>query len=59
MRCGYSFIAWQCGPRAGKSLTPFAYKRVRRAMTMLLDREKIIRDIWYGIGLVSKGLVNS
>ena len=34
MRCGYSFIAWQCGPRAGKGLTPFADKRVRRAMTM-------------------------
>ena len=58
MRCGYSFIAWQCGPRAGKGLTPFADKRVRRAMTMLLDREKMIRDIWDGIGIVSKGPVN-
>ena len=55
MRCGYSFIAWQCGPRAGKGLTPFADKRVRRAMTMLLDRERMIRDIWDGIGIVSKG----
>ena len=58
MRCGYSFIAWQCGPRAGKGLTPFADKRVRRAMTMLLDREKMIRDIWDGIGIVSKVPVN-
>jgi len=58
MRCGYSFIAWQCGPRAGKALTPFADKRVRRAMTLLLDREKMIRDIWDGIGIVSKGPIN-
>jgi peptide/nickel transport system substrate-binding protein len=54
MRCGYTFIAWQCGPRNGK-VTPFADKRVRRAMTMLLDRERMIRDIWDGIGIVSKG----
>ena len=54
MRCGYSFIAWQCGPRNGK-LTPFNDRRVRRAMTMLLDRERMIRDIWDGIGIVSKG----
>jgi peptide/nickel transport system substrate-binding protein len=58
MRCGYSFIAWQCGPRAGKELTPFADKRVRRAMTHLLDRERMIRDIWDGIGIVSKGPMN-
>ncbi len=58
MRCGYSFIAWQCGPRAGKRMTPFADARVRRAMTLLLDREKMIRDIWDGIGIVSKGPMN-
>jgi peptide/nickel transport system substrate-binding protein len=57
MRCGYSFIAWQCGPRNGK-VTPFADKRVRKAMTMLLDRERMIRDIWDGIGIVSKGPMN-
>ena len=57
MRCGYSFIAWQCGPRNGK-MTPFADKRVRKAMTMLLDRERMIRDIWDGIGIVSKGPMN-
>jgi peptide/nickel transport system substrate-binding protein len=57
MRCGYSFIAWQCGPRNGKA-TPFADTRVRRAMTMLLDRERMIQDIWDGIGAVSKGPVN-
>jgi peptide/nickel transport system substrate-binding protein len=57
MRCGYSFIAWQCGPRNGRE-TPFRDVRVRRAMTMLLDRERMIRDIWDGIGTVSKGPVN-
>ena len=57
MRCGYSFIAWQCGPRNGK-LTPFHDKRVRRAMTHLLDRERMIRDIWDGIGIVAKGPMN-
>lgn len=54
MRSGYSFIGWQCGPRNGK-LTPFADKRVRQAMTMLLDRERMIRDIWAGIGIVATG----
>ncbi len=58
MRCGYSFIAWQCGLRGGKTPTPFGDRRVRRAMTMLLDREKMIRDIWDGIGIVSKGPMN-
>jgi len=45
MRGGYSFIAWQCGPRNGQRLTPFHDKRVRQAMTMLIDRERIRRDI--------------
>lgn len=54
MRSGYSFIAWNCGERNGK-LTPFADQRVRLAMTHALDREKMIRDIWKGIGQVAKG----
>lgn len=54
MRSGYSFIAWNGGMRNGK-LTPFADKRVRRAMTMLLDRQKMIDDIYKGIGMVAKG----
>lgn len=54
MRSGYNFIAWQCGPRNGK-LTPFADVRVRKAMTMLLDRERIIRDIYEGIGTLISG----
>jgi peptide/nickel transport system substrate-binding protein len=58
MRSGYSFIAWQCGARPGGRTTPFGDVRVRRAMTMLLDRERMIRDIWDGIGIVSKGPEN-
>lgn len=54
MRSGYNFIGWQCGPRNGK-LTPFADKRVRQAMTMLLDRDLMIRDIWQGIGAIAVG----
>ncbi|MDA0803258.1 MAG: ABC transporter substrate-binding protein [Planctomycetota bacterium] len=57
MRSGYSFIGWQCGKRGGPSgqFTPFHDKRVRRAMTMILDRETMIKDIWDGIGVVATG----
>jgi len=58
MRSGYSFIAWQCGPRNGK-LTPFADKRVRTAMTYALDREKMVRDIWEGTGSVANQPANT
>ena len=54
MRSGNSFIAWNAGERRGKK-TPFHDPRVRRAMTMLIDREKMIKDIWRGLGTVSKG----
>jgi peptide/nickel transport system substrate-binding protein len=57
MRSGNSFIAWNCGERNGK-LTPFHDRRVRMAMTLLLDREKMIRDIWKGLGEISKGYFN-
>ncbi len=58
MRSGYSFIAWQCGLRAGKRPTPFADKRVRQAMTLLLDRDRMISEIWNNVGAVSKGPFN-
>ncbi len=54
MRSGYGFIGWQCGPRNGR-LTPFHDKRVRLAMTHMLDREAMIRDIYEGIGEVAVG----
>ena len=50
---GYSFIGWQCGPRNGR-LTPFHDKRVRRAMTHLIDRENVILgDIQKNLGRVA------
>ena len=58
MKSGYSFIGWQCGRRGGPpdgTWTPFHDKRVRRAMTMLLDREQMIRSIFAGVGVVSTG----
>ena len=58
MRSGYSFIGWQCGRRGGPpdgAWTPFHDQRVRRAMTMILDREQMIRSIWAGVGVVSTG----
>jgi peptide/nickel transport system substrate-binding protein len=58
MRSGYSFIGWQCGRRGGPPdgrWTPFHDQRVRRAMTMILDREQMIRSIWAGVGVVSTG----
>ena len=58
MRSGYAFLAWQCGERNGE-LTPFHDPRVRRAMTMALDRERMVRDIWGGVGKVATGPSNS
>ena len=62
MRSGKSALIWNCGPRGGQGgggkLTPFHDKRVRQAMTMLLDREKMVRDVWKGIGPVAKGYAN-
>lgn len=58
MRSGYAGIAWQCGERNGK-LTPFHDKRVRQAMTHALDRAKMIREIWEGIGEVATQPCNS
>jgi len=55
MRSGYGIVAWQAGPRGETGrVPPFHDKRVRQAMTLLLDREKMIRDIWDGIGIVGK-----
>lgn len=57
MKSGRAGLIWNCGPRGGKP-TPFVDARVRRAMTLLLDREKMIRDIWKGIGAVPNGFLN-
>jgi peptide/nickel transport system substrate-binding protein len=57
MRSGRSGIIWNCAARNGKP-TPFGDKRVRQAMTLLLDREKMVRDVWKGVGQVCKGFAN-
>ena len=54
MRSGYAFIAWNCGERNGEP-TPFADKRVRQAMTMLIDRQAFILDIVNGLGSITTG----
>ncbi|MFG0294035.1 MAG: ABC transporter substrate-binding protein [Phycisphaerales bacterium JB065] len=54
MRSGFGFIAWNCGNRNGEA-TPFTDARVRRAMTHLLDRERILRDFANGLGAVATG----
>lgn len=58
IRGGYNFIGWNCGPRNGRP-TPFADKRVRRAMTMALDRELIAQEFFFGLARVASGPFNS
>ncbi|QOV89257.1 peptide-binding protein [Humisphaera borealis] len=54
---GYTYVAWnQMLTKDGKETpTPFADKRVRQAMTMLLDRERILSEIYLGYGSVASG----
>ncbi len=54
MRSGFSFLAWNCAERNGTP-TPFADKRVRIAMTHLIDMERIRRDYYYGLGEICTG----
>jgi peptide/nickel transport system substrate-binding protein len=56
---GWSFIAWQNGLRSGQRTTPFSDARVRRAMTHLIDRERIVRDIYNGLARVAHGPFSS
>ncbi len=53
VRTGYLYIAWN-QKLSGKP-TVFADKRVRQAMTMLLDRERIVRESLLGFGTVASG----
>lgn len=54
MQGGYSFIVWNNGERNGRP-TPFADRRVRLAMTLMLDRERINRDFYMGLAQVATG----
>ncbi|NOY87711.1 MAG: peptide-binding protein [Deltaproteobacteria bacterium] len=46
---GYSFIGWNLRRPF------FSDKRVRRAMTMVLDRESILKNLRYGLGKIVTG----
>jgi peptide/nickel transport system substrate-binding protein len=50
---GYSYIGWN-QRKEGKP-TLFADKRVRRALTMLIDRQRMIDTIMYGSGMMTSG----
>lgn len=53
---GYRYIGWN-QRRNGKP-TFFADKRVRQAMTMLIDRQRIIDEIQLGFGIISTSPFN-
>lgn len=50
---GYNYIGW--GQRRGGKPSIFADKRVRQAMTMLIDREKLANEIWFGYATPASG----
>ena len=54
---GYAYVGWnQKRKQDGKDTTTlFADKRVRQAMTMLLDRERIAKEIYLGYATVASG----
>ena len=54
---GYSYCGWNQKRNRGGQPEPtfFADKRVRQAMTMLLDRERIAKEINYGMAQVASG----
>ena len=54
---GYGFIAWNT-KRLNQHITPFADTRVRRAMTMLIDRQKLFDEILLGYGIPVTGPFN-
>jgi peptide/nickel transport system substrate-binding protein len=49
MRSAFQGIAWQCGDRKGAP-SVFRDARVRRAMTHLVDRDLLIREVFRGVG---------
>jgi peptide/nickel transport system substrate-binding protein len=50
---GYNYIGWN-QKRAGKA-TIFADRRVRQAMTMLIDRERMAKEMYYGFAKPATG----
>lgn len=58
MRSGFAFVAWNCGQRNGRD-TPFSDVRVRRAMAHLVDANRVVRDIYAGLGKPATGPFSS
>ncbi len=54
---GYGFVAWNA-KRLNHHVTPFADARVRRAMTMLIDRQRLFDEILLGFGIPVTGPFN-
>jgi len=54
---GYRFIAWNQEDQNGEP-TQFADKRVRQALTMLTDRERLLKEVHRGYGQVATGPFN-
>ena len=54
---GYRFVAWNQN-EPGRAKQPFADKRVRQAMTMMIDRQRICDDILLGYATVATGPFN-
>ncbi|HRK31864.1 MAG TPA: peptide-binding protein [Tepidisphaeraceae bacterium] len=54
---GYGYIGWnQKRKKDGADIaTQFADKRVRQAITMLIDRERMVKDIYLGYASVASG----
>ena len=54
---GYSYIGWNQKRTINgvEKPTPFSNPRVRRAMTQLIDRERLARDIFRGYATVASG----
>ncbi len=53
---GYRYIAWN--EKRNNQPTRFADSRVRRAMTMLIDRQRMIQEIMLGYAVPSTGPFN-
>ncbi|HSI33222.1 MAG: ABC transporter substrate-binding protein [Phycisphaerae bacterium] len=55
---GYTYIGWNQKRKDTAGVerpTPFADKRVRQAMTLLIDRERIAKEVYLGYATVASG----
>lgn len=53
VRSGYTYMAWN--QKRGGQPTVYADKRVRQALTMLIDRQRIAEEIFLGFASVANG----